>query len=125
MVKRAKDSGDKACCRNCVDTNVCTDDFCRDDGSCEHVKVTDPARGCCNGAAYSPGDQCCEAGEIISKPVLDFDVLEAKCLHRKQNSRLYEVDGCSLPEDAGILSPGQDVNDPTGGHCGLGPMPVT
>jgi hypothetical protein len=65
------------------------------------------------------GNQCCFAGELISKTQGNIADLQNKCPARTQNTRQHDIDGCSLPGILAVLTPGLSVNDPTGGGCGL------
>jgi glucodextranase-like protein len=72
-----------------------------------------------NGQTSASGTGCCKDGSVIPKQAPDFDSLIANCPNRTQNSRLHEVDGCSVPGILALITPGLSVQDPTGGILGF------
>ena len=100
------------------DGNVCTEDKC---GACV---VGNCPRGGCTHPPRPDGTvnfaECCFDGEVIPKSVSDINILLTKCPYRTQfTGRDHEIDGCSTPEFFAIITPGQSVQDPVGGTCGL------
>ena len=91
---------------DCPDCKICQGNNC----------VADSAQ---NGKTTTSGSGCCKDGTVISRQAPDYDTLVANCPNRTQNSRLHDVDGCSVPAILAILTPGLSVQDPTGGLLGL------
>jgi hypothetical protein len=82
---------------------------------------------CQGGAVTSQNDDadhdqntCCFNGNSLQKFDNDLQTLQSQCPSRTQNdTRLHEIDGCSVPAILAVLTPGLSVQDPTGGLFGL------